>query len=541
MPIQRRVLSAVTATGGLSGTAEDGLGRHRDELRPAAVRQLLRLRAAGELTTAHVRLVADAVDVHKRTVWRWLEQAEQSGGVEKPERRRFRVTEEIIDVLADYQGNVKRAHEHLTRLAVAAGERPPGLTTLHDAIARDLDPGFMAGLRQGIPAARGFDPCFQRPQVARNEVWEGDHKQAATVVMMPDGKPSRVWVTWFEDRGTGCVMGWAVTAGSAHRGSVLAAVRMSVLREAPYGPAGGLPHLVRVDGGADFLSRTVRRAFGLLGVPVHRVRSARHKGGIERLNRTSMTRFFADLPRYTKAPRLDHRGRVGESDPPLTFEAFVALLGAWVHQHNTEHVVERTGMTPLQAWQADPAEIRPEPSASELRALMLESDHRVRKITSHGVEFAGRAYMPENGVGRIGLEVRVRWMPHHTHEIDLYTFRGNRYLGRAFLAGEASEELRAKVLRERDEHSEVLRRALKRSGERRRERHLPSTRPEVPVRAVRMTEQEARAELEGIASPAPPRRRTQPYRPLTPVPATWKRPGQDLHPTASKDSKDETS
>ncbi|MEV1026940.1 Mu transposase C-terminal domain-containing protein [Streptomyces sp. NPDC050264] len=498
--------------------------------------QLLRLRGSGELTTAHVRLVADAVGVHKRTVWSWLARAEETGSPEKPERRRFRVTDEVIDVLADYQGNVRRAHERLAEVAVAAGEKPPGLTTLHDAIARDLDPGFMAGLREGVPAARGFDPCFQRPQVARNAVWEGDHKQAETVVMMPDGKPSRVWVTWFEDRGTGYVMGWAVTAGSAHRGSVLAAVRMSVLREDPYGPAGGLPHLVRVDGGADFLSKTVRRAFGLLGVPVHRVRSARHKGGIERLNRTSMTRFFADLPRYTKAPRLDHRRRLGDGDPPLTFEAFVALLGEWVAEHNTEHVIERTKMTPLAAWQADPTEIRPEPNGCELRALMLESDHKVHKITSHGVEFAGRAYMPENGVGRIGLEVRVRWMPHHTHEIDLYSFRGNRYLGRAFLSNEASEDLRAKVLLERDEHSKALRAALKRSGERRRGRHLPSTRPEVPVRALRMTEQEARAELDGTKAPAVPRRRTQPYRPLTPVPAGWKRPGQDRTDSESTDT-----
>ncbi|WP_233478036.1 transposase [Streptomyces mobaraensis] len=359
--------------------------------------QLLRLRAAGELRTAHVRLVADAVGVHIRTVWTWLAQAEGTGSPEKPERRRFRVTEEVIEVLADYQGNVKRAHERLVEMAVAAGERPPGLTTLHDAIARDLDPGFMAGLREGIPAARGFDPAFQRPAVARNQVWEGDHKQAETVVMMPDGKPAKVWVTWFEDRGTGYVMGWAVTAGSAHRGSVLAAVRASVLREAPYGPPGGLPHLVRVDGGADFLSKTVRRAFGLLGVPVHQVRSARHKGGVERLNRTSMTRFFADLPRYTKAPRLDHRRRLGDTDPPLMFEEFVRLLGEWVHQHNTEHVIERTGMTPLEAWQADPTEIRPEPSASELRAFMLESDHRPRKITSHGWSSTAAPICPRTG------------------------------------------------------------------------------------------------------------------------------------------------
>ncbi|MEV5880903.1 transposase [Streptomyces sp. NPDC052101] len=500
---------------------------------------LLRLRGAGELTTAHVRLVAGSVGVSVRQVWRWLAAAEETGSPEKPERRRFRITEEIIDVLADYRGNVKRAHEHLVREALAAGQDPVGLTTLHDAIARDLDPGFMAGLREGIPAARGFDPAFQRPAVARNEVWEGDHKQAPTVVMMPDKKLSRVWVTWFEDRGTGYVMGWAVTAGSAHRGSVLAAVRASVLREAPYGPAGGRPHLVRVDGGSDFLSRTVRRTFGLLGVPMHKVRSARHKGGIERLNRTSMTRFFADLPRYAKAPLLDHRCRVGDQDPPLTFEAFVDLLRQWVEERNTQHVLERTGMTPLEAWLSDPAEIRPEPSPEELRAFMLESDNRVHKITSHGVEFNNRYYMPEKGVGRIGLELRLRWMPHHDHEIDLYTFRGNRYLGRAFLSNEVSEEMREKVLNDRDEHSAVLRQALKRSAERRRERHLPSTQPELPVRAIRMTEQEARAELEGAAPPAPPRRRAEPYSPLTPLPAGWVRPGQAAAPAPAGPSSED--
>ncbi|MFF2789806.1 Mu transposase C-terminal domain-containing protein [Streptomyces sp. NPDC058049] len=488
--------------------------------------QLLRLRAAGELTTAHVRLVAQSVGVSVRTVWRWLAQAEGTGSPEKPERSRLRITEEIIDVLADYQGNVKRAHEHLTRTALAAGCEPVGLTTLHDAIARDLDPGFMAGLREGIPAARGLDPAFQRPPVARNQVWEGDHKQAPLVVAMPDKTTAKVWVTWFEDRGTGCVMGWAVTAGSAHRGSVLAAVRASVLREDPYGPAGGLPRLVRVDGGADFVSRTVLRAFGLLGVPVHRVGSARHKGGIERLNRTGMTRFFADLPRYTRAPLLDHRRRVGEADPPLTFEAFIALLREWVLEHNTKHLLGRTGMTPLEAWLADPAEIRPEPDPAQLRAFMLESDHRARKITSHGVEFAGRWYMPENGVGRIGVQVRVRWMPHHAHEIDLYTFRGNRYLGRAFLSDEAGEELRDRVLAGRREHSAALRRALKRSGERKRDRYLPSTEPAGPVRAIRMTEREARAELDGPRPFAAPRRRSERYEPLTPVPADWVRPGR---------------
>ncbi|MFE5095359.1 hypothetical protein ACFRCI_34680 [Streptomyces sp. NPDC056638] len=127
--------------------------------------------------------------------------------------------------------------------------------------------------------------------------------------------------------------------------------------------------------------------------------------------------------------------------------------------------------------------------------------------------------MPENGVGRIGLEVRVRWMPHHHHEIDLYTFRGNRYLGRAFLSNEASEELRAKVLSERDEHSKVLRRALKRSGMR-PAGTPPAVHPARTARAcLRISEQEARAQLEGTASRAPDASGL-----LSAIPRAWPRP-----------------
>ncbi|MFE3938871.1 hypothetical protein ACFXPJ_35210 [Streptomyces goshikiensis] len=88
-------------------------------------------------------------------------------------------------------------------------------------------------------------------------MWEGDHERAPLRVVMPDGLLARVWVRWCEDRATSMVMGWAVTAGSAYRGSVLAALRSAVLCEDPYGPAGGLPALVRIDAGADFVSRTV--------------------------------------------------------------------------------------------------------------------------------------------------------------------------------------------------------------------------------------------------------------------------------------------
>ncbi|MFD7527434.1 Mu transposase C-terminal domain-containing protein [Streptomyces sp. NPDC059849] len=503
------------------GAVGASLADRRELVRAVAVRRLQQRRMEGELTTAHVRLVASSLGVSVRTVWRWLARADQTGSAEPVPRARFEVTDEVVLVLADCLGNVKRAHEELARRARAAGERPLGLSTLHDAIRRDLTPGFMAGLREGIPAARGFDPAFKRPVVHRNEVWEADHQHVPVRVVMPDGSLSRVWVTWYEDRATSMVMGWAVTASSAHRDSVLAALRSAVLTGGDYGPAGGLPALVRIDGGADFVSKAVRDAFGALGVPLQRVFTPRHKGGVERLNRTAVSRFFADLPRYTKAPLLDHRRRAGQDDPPLTYEAFVSLLREWVERHNTVDVVARTGMTPLQAWQAATTPLR-EASAPDLRAYMMSGDDHPRKITSHGVQFHGRFYMPEDGVGRVGTRVRVRFMPHHAHEIDLYTAAGNRYLGRAVLADEASEDERRAVLKSRSARDRELRRALKSSAAGRRDRFAASTQAGPPERLPRMTSAQAAKELKGAGQgpiPAPRQRATERYTPrLGPAP-----------------------
>lgn len=121
-------------------TVRGGAGKSR-----VAVREVLRLRGAGELTTVRVRLVADAVGVHKRTVRAWLARAERTGSVEKPQRRRFTITDEVIGVLADYRGNVKRAHAHLVRVAKKADVEPVGPTTPHDAIAQGRPSG--QGLR----------------------------------------------------------------------------------------------------------------------------------------------------------------------------------------------------------------------------------------------------------------------------------------------------------------------------------------------------------------------------------------------------------
>jgi putative transposase len=119
---------------------------------------------------------------------------------------RFEITDDIRTLLAYHRGNVKAVHKELIEDALKTGATPVSLSTLHRAVKRDLTPGDRAGLKSGIPAARGHDPHLRRPPTARNEEWEGDHKQAP-VWVWADGRLVKPWVTWFCDCHTGVIMG----------------------------------------------------------------------------------------------------------------------------------------------------------------------------------------------------------------------------------------------------------------------------------------------------------------------------------------------
>ncbi|KOG54412.1 hypothetical protein ADK76_23365 [Streptomyces griseoflavus] len=470
-----------------------------------------------------MKRVADALDKSPRTVWRWLAEAEAYQRLGPKTRARFEITEDLQDLFAYYRGNVTRVHEELERNAESSGQQVVSLTTLRRAFQRDLAPALRAALREGIPAADAYHPHFQRPAKHRNEVWEGDHKQAPVDVVLPDGRLVRPWVTWFVDTGTGVILGYAVTPVSAHRGSVLAALRASLLREAPYGPAGGRPTAVRIDRGADFLSKTVTAAFAVIDVRVRVVKKPHLKGSVERTNATSVTRFFADLPRYTKAQKLDHKRRTGESDPPLTFDGLVTLLDRYIRQHNTEYVRKATGMTRMQAWEADTAPLRDVP-ADVLHQFMLESDGRGRLVTSKGIEIAGRHYTGPCISGRKGERMRVFWMPHHDDTIEVYEFHSNRYLGTCELADRADRQTVNEVHQAREKLEEQARAILKRAAALRRTQFAPFTQPGEPLKELGKTLTRRQAEAELNTTQPPPRRTQGPYQPHTPPAGHWVRP-----------------
>ncbi|WP_377266748.1 Mu transposase C-terminal domain-containing protein [Peterkaempfera sp. SMS 1(5)a] len=487
--------------------------------------RIIALDQRGQLTTAHVRLVAQTLNRSERTVWRWLAEARATGQVEPAARTRFTITPQIRHLLVLWGGNASAVHRELLQQARADPQLPavPSLATFHRALRRDLTPGDRAGIAHGEAARRAHDVFGERPAEERNAAWEGDHKCVPVQVWVED-ELAQPWVTWFIDCATKVIMGVAVTPHAPSRDAVLAALRMALDRSEPFGPAGGLPALVRVDRGKEFLCSSVTSALGAFVVTVVDLPaySPYLKGTIEALNDAVEEMLFVSMPRYIRQQKLTG-GRIADPDEPaLTFEGFVELLLNWVHWWNTEHRPKQLeGRTPMEAWRADPTPLHDIP-AEQLAHFGLEDDGRTRTITTRGVRWRNRHYIAPWMVGQGGVQVAVRHLPHHDTTLEVFDLHGS-YLGSAFLADAASEEQIREVRKARTAKARQLRADMKAAAKLRRERFKAVTSATPPQRLGALTEAEAEAELSewaatGLRQPNPG------YIPHQPVPDGWARP-----------------
>ncbi|ARH94958.1 Mu transposase C-terminal domain-containing protein [Streptomyces sp. MOE7] len=487
--------------------------------------RLMALDVHGELTSAHVRLVAAAVGCSERTVWRWVAEARATGQVTATPRTRFTVTPEIRRLLALWGGNASAVHRELKKRAQADPRLPkvPSLATMHRALRQDLTPGERAGLALGEAARRAFDVFGQRPPGHRNEAWEGDHK-CVPVKVWVEGELVQPWLTWFIDCARKVIMGWAVTPHAPSRDAVLAALRTALDRSDPFGPAGGLPGLIRVDRGKEFLCATVASALGAFAVPVIDLPaySPHLKGTIEALNDAVERMRFVSMPHYTGQQKLTGGRTADPDEPALTFEAFVELLQEWVRWWNYEHKPKKLGgLTPMEAWRADPTALYDVP-AQQLAHFGLEDDGSTRVITTRGVQWRNHDYIGPWMVGRGGTRVAVRYLPHHDATIEVFGLDGT-YLGSAVLSEQASQEQVRAVRNARKAKERRLRADLKAAARLRRDRFEAVTTATPPQRLGSLTEAEAEAEL--FESDATALRQANPnYIPHRPIPDGWARP-----------------
>ncbi|MEV4123154.1 Mu transposase C-terminal domain-containing protein [Micromonospora sp. NPDC049645] len=428
------------------------MARPNAEQWSAALHQLREAHAAGQRTTAMVRLVAAGLSVTERAVWLRL------AAVERSDETRFRLSDTDRAAYVDFRGNVAAVHR--ARTAVLAGRTtaaavsipdefvsgwanaaPVSLRTLQRAFAAELTPAQAAAAAGGDRARRAKLVYLRRAASHRNQVWEGDHKNLPVLVLPPRGPATTPWVTMFIDDATRVIVGWAI-ALTPHAGTVLTALRMGMLPD-DAGPARGVPGMLRLDRGLEFAADSVRDAMNALGVEVT-VMPAYHpnaKGKIERVNRSTDQLLLSMLPGFTEGPReLSGRlaGPVDDRSParagyeaaaaagapaetlPMRWSVFVDQFAAWVTWYNREHAHTGIGgRTPAAAWEQDPTPLRLIPE-DELRHLLLADVGRT--IGADGIHFRNLVYVCPAGLirERRGQKVRLRYMPHDDRSVHVY-------------------------------------------------------------------------------------------------------------------------
>jgi putative transposase len=447
------------------------------ERRQAAVERLGQLRAAGELTTGHVRLAASGLGVTERTVWRWLRQAGSQPGA-SDERAGYQLSEADREAYARYRGNVAAVHR--ARQAVLTspdapevlaagvpvpaplrdgwrGAPPAAIRTLQKAFRRELTAAEAAAWAEGEAGQRAAGVYLTRPAGHRNQIWEMDHKQLPILVMPPRGAACCPWLTSVIDDATRVLTGWAI-ALTPHTGTVLTAVRMALVHDPARGPFGAIPAAVRIDRGLEFAAEAVRDAFAALSIDPRRLPAfqPQRKGKVERIHRTIDQTLLCGLPGFTGGPR-DAAGRLygplddrftarlraaGNPVTPMPIEAFAALFAQWEDWYNTQRPHDGLdGRTPLQAWQDDPGPLH-RVSGDRLRHLLLASGERI--IGKDGIRFGGLAYIAPELHGRGGQRVQIRYMPHDDRSIEVYL--GSTHLCTAYPAQRLSPEQTAAFL-----------------------------------------------------------------------------------------------
>jgi len=226
--------------------------------RACALARIAAARGAGEPPTALVEAVAPALGVRARTVWRWL----HDGPPGAAPSRAWRPSRDDLDAYTRWKGNATAAWRE--RQATEADV--PGLRTFQAAIADALTLGDRAVVHAGVAGRRRHQMYLRWAPVARNALWECDHKRLDLQVLFPRARrPRTPWLTSFLDAYSRAVMGWAIS-DQPSAATVLAAVGEAIRVDSARGPFGGIPGELRPDRGLEFAAGDVRHACGVLGM-----------------------------------------------------------------------------------------------------------------------------------------------------------------------------------------------------------------------------------------------------------------------------------
>jgi putative transposase len=388
-----------------------------------------------------LRSVSEGSGVTFRTLQRWVANYKRQGlaGLVRKERTDVgerRTTSprmrEAIEGLALEKPPLplSSVHRQAKQFAQMIGEPAPTYWIVRD-IVRSL-PSDLRTLAQHGSRRFGelYDLVHRREASRPNALWQADHTQLDITLLREDGTAGRPWLTAVIDDYSRSIAGYFLGFDPPSSLRTSLAMRQAIWRKAdPHWQVCGIPDVLYVDNGADFVSKhleqvavdlKMRLIFSTPGKPQGR-------GKIERFFRTVNEMFLCDLEGYT---------RRGRRKPELTIDQLEQRFRAFLVEVYQRTPGAEAELSPSAKWEEGGFLPRIPASLEQLDLLLIE-ELRPRKVRRDGIHFQGFRYISLTLAAYVGEDVTVRFDPRDMAEIRV--FFKDRFLCRAISAEIAGE------------------------------------------------------------------------------------------------------
>lgn len=319
-------------------------------------------------------------------------------------------------------------------------------------VLNELLPAEITRFRGGLEAWRKkfmVKTRIRRDDIPVNWQWVGDHHQMDCYACDEEGRVGRPWLTAWQDRRSGSIVGTSFSF-NPHSGTIAAAL-VHGMKAKPNSPFQGKPQTVLIDNGKDYrceflnggkkavseeTPETYRRncqgLFGQLGIEVHFAQTyTPWSKPIERFFGTFADRFSRNQPswlgrkpeeRPTNWKQQIKELRAAGTIPTLEeIQKQVEVFFDWYHNNPQETL----NGTPLEVYQSAPRYEAPIPTDKAMSFLLMRQAER--KIFPTGFQVNNRWYTNETQLAAyVGETAQIRFDPAHPEAT--YVFINNRYI-----------------------------------------------------------------------------------------------------------------
>ncbi|WP_342351718.1 Mu transposase C-terminal domain-containing protein [Agreia pratensis] len=255
---------------------------------------------------------------------------------------------------------------------------------------------------------------FRRRAEHPNQTWQSDHTELDILIAGADGKPDRPWLTTVMDDYSRAICGYMVFTGAPSAINTALALRQAIWRKTdPAWAMCGIPDILHVDHGSDFISHHLERTAIALHVRIihSTVGRPQGRGKIERFFGTINTELLSTLP--------GHLGPGSRTPQPvLDLAGLDRAIGEFIGTYN-DRIHSELGISPRDAWVGDGWLPRMPESLEELDGLLLTVP-KSRVVQRDGIHFQGQRYLAPTLAPFVGHTITIRYDPRDISEIRVY-------------------------------------------------------------------------------------------------------------------------